>query len=78
LEKNNTQCSAKSYELGILFLPPSPEHKLPLMAFHPDMDDALPVPYDLPLTKYAASDRMWFWDTDHPKPVGDAKPGLID
>ncbi|XP_006632336.1 tyrosyl-DNA phosphodiesterase 1 [Lepisosteus oculatus] len=67
MEKNNTQMTVRSYELGVLFLPsafnmscfpiersPFPSSKSPSASFT--------VPFDLPPEHYSSKDRPWIWN----------------
>jgi hypothetical protein len=59
----------RSYELGILFHKDSfPGYKL---AYKPNNDGKsvyIPVPYDIPLTKYKTGDSIWRCDIPLSKP----------
>lgn len=53
LQKNNSQLGIRSYELGVLVT-----------------DDASMdmLPYDMPLTKYSLTDKVWIWDITYKEP----------
>lgn len=52
-EKGRTQFFCRSYELGVLVC----------LKDHPEMTaDGLPLPYDLPLTKYGEADQPFVCD----------------
>ena len=57
LEKTNSQLFIRSYELGVLLCAED----------HPELE-RLPLPYDLPLTKYGDSDKIWVTDGTFLKP----------
>ncbi|KAM9294161.1 tyrosyl-DNA phosphodiesterase 1 [Gastrophryne carolinensis] len=69
LEKSGSQLFIRSYELGVLFLPPAFDchHgtfpvKVNIYVDNKDARGAFPVPYDLPPEHYSEKDRPWVWN----------------
>uniref|UniRef100_H2Y640 Tyrosyl-DNA phosphodiesterase 1 n=1 Tax=Ciona savignyi TaxID=51511 RepID=H2Y640_CIOSA len=64
LEKNKTQLSIKSFELGVLFLPP--KSGPPFFYINSSQPtNQFPYPITLPLTPYGPQDEPWVWDSPH-------------
>uniref|UniRef100_A0A6A7G1Z1 Tyrosyl-DNA phosphodiesterase isoform X2 n=1 Tax=Hirondellea gigas TaxID=1518452 RepID=A0A6A7G1Z1_9CRUS len=62
LQKQNSQHFIRSYEAGVLLLPKflTGEDYFPVSTENPQ---AIPLPYDLPLTPYTSGGRPWLKDT---------------
>lgn len=83
-EKNESQLMIRSYEIGVLMLPQGYNAKSEFFQLANSCDDAedenstsppvLRLPYDVPLTRYAANDSPWIWDRNYTQE--DSQSGL--
>ncbi|XP_061670791.1 tyrosyl-DNA phosphodiesterase 1 [Syngnathoides biaculeatus] len=66
LEKNNTQVMIRSYELGVLYVPPAFNMKTFQVRKNPfpvsSSSSGFLVPFDLPPTCYTTKDQPWIWN----------------
>ena len=78
-QQNGAQLYIKSFEIGVLFTNTNlvPAQYAGSAALR-DGAVPLPIPYNLPLTKYADDDEMWCWNKTYTQLDARGKSGLPD